>query len=146
MFCFFGHKACGTLVPLPGTKTTPPVLEGKVLTTGPPGSSVHGISQARILGWFTISSSRGSSWLKDQTCVSCTDRQVLYHWATREAASHIQLLTTLPILYGITHMWNLRNKINDTYTKHKQTHRHRKQIYGYQREKGWQRDKLGAGD
>ena len=43
-------------------------------------------------------------------------------------------------------MWNLRNKINDTYTKHKQTHRHRKQIYGYQREKGWQRDKLGAGD
>ena len=25
-----------------------------------PGSSVHGISQARILGWFAISSSRGS--------------------------------------------------------------------------------------
>ena len=27
----------------------------------PPGSSVHGISQARILEWVAISSSRGSS-------------------------------------------------------------------------------------
>ena len=27
----------------------------------PPGSSVHGILQARTLGWVTISSSRGSS-------------------------------------------------------------------------------------
>ena len=42
----------------------------------PPGSSVHGISQARILEWVTISSSRGSSWLRDQTSVSCS--QVLY--------------------------------------------------------------------
>ena len=38
----------------------------------PPGSSVHGISQARILEWVAISSSRGSSQDKDQTCVSCT--------------------------------------------------------------------------
>ena len=30
-----------------------------------PGSSVHGISQARILQWVVISSSRGSSWLRD---------------------------------------------------------------------------------
>ena len=28
----------------------------------PPGSSVHGISQARILEWVAISSSKGSSW------------------------------------------------------------------------------------
>ena len=28
---------------------------------GPPGSSMHGISQARILEWVTIFSSRGSS-------------------------------------------------------------------------------------
>ena len=32
----------------------------------PPGSSVHGFSQAGILGWIAISSSRGSSLLKDQ--------------------------------------------------------------------------------
>ena len=34
------------------------------------GSSVHGISQTRILGWVAISFSRGSSWCRDRTCVS----------------------------------------------------------------------------
>ena len=38
----------------------------------PPGSSVHGISQARILEWVAISSSRESSQIRDQTRVSCT--------------------------------------------------------------------------
>ena len=37
----------------------------------PPGSSVHGISQARILEWIAMPSSRGSSRCKDQACVSC---------------------------------------------------------------------------
>ena len=32
-----------------------------------PGSSVHGISQARILEWVAIFFSRGSSWLRDWT-------------------------------------------------------------------------------
>ena len=48
----------------------------------PPGSSVHGILQARILEWVAISFSRGSSWPSDQTLVSyvaCTGRWVLYH-------------------------------------------------------------------
>ena len=36
----------------------------------PPGSSVHGISQARILEWVAISFSRGSSWPRDQIQVS----------------------------------------------------------------------------
>ena len=35
-----------------------------------PGSSVHDISQARILGWIDISHSRGSSQPRDQTCFS----------------------------------------------------------------------------
>ena len=41
-------------------------------TTGcsPPGSSVHGILQAWILEWVAMLSSRGSSWPRDQTCVS----------------------------------------------------------------------------
>ena len=34
---------------------------------GPPGSSVHGILQARILEWVAISFSRGSSQPRDQT-------------------------------------------------------------------------------
>ena len=39
MFCFFVPKACGIPVPWPGIEPTPPALEGKVLTTGPPGKS-----------------------------------------------------------------------------------------------------------
>ena len=45
----------------------------------PPGSSVHGILQAKVLEWVAISSSRRSSWPRDQTCisfVSCFGRQV----------------------------------------------------------------------
>ena len=37
----------------------------------PPGSSVHGISQARILEWVTISSSRGSSQPRERIQLSC---------------------------------------------------------------------------
>ena len=51
----------------------------------PPGSSVHGISQARILEWVAISFCMGSSLLRDQTPVSCIGRRILYCWATREA-------------------------------------------------------------
>ena len=36
-----------------------------------PGSSIHGILQARILEWVSISFSRGSSQPRDRTCVSC---------------------------------------------------------------------------
>ena len=53
----------------------------------PSVSSVHGISQARILDWVAISSSWGSSWPRDWTCISCGScivRQILYHWATWE--------------------------------------------------------------
>ena len=38
----------------------------------PPGSSVGGILQARILEWVAMPSFRGSSQPRDQTCVSCT--------------------------------------------------------------------------
>ena len=47
----------------------------------PPGSSVHGIVQARLLEWVAISFSRGSSQPRDQTCVSCVScigRWILY--------------------------------------------------------------------
>ena len=44
----------------------------------PPGFSVHGILQARILEWVTIPFSRGSSQPRDQTQVSCIGRQILY--------------------------------------------------------------------
>ena len=41
------------------------------------------------------------------------------------------------ILYDITYMWNLKKMIQmNLFTKQKQTQRHRKQTYGYQRRKG----------
>ena len=41
------------------------------------------------------------------------------------------------------YMWNLKHDTNELNTKEKQTHRHRKQIDGYQRGKR-NRDKLGV--
>ena len=43
-----------------------------LMDCNPPGSSVHGILQARILEWVAIPFSGGSSWPRDQTQVSCT--------------------------------------------------------------------------
>ena len=60
----------------------------------PPGSSVHGISQARILKWVVMPASRGSSRPRDQTqifCISCIGRQILYHCATWEAPVELSL-------------------------------------------------------
>ena len=49
----------------------------------PPGSSVHGIFQAKTLEWVAMPSSRGSSQPRDRT-------HILYHWAIREA--HIKVV------------------------------------------------------
>ena len=54
----------------------------------PPGSSVHGILQARILEWVAISSSKESSQPRDQThvsCVSCIAGRFFTQWAIWEA-------------------------------------------------------------
>ena len=45
---------------------------------------LHGISQARILEWVAISFSRGSSWPRNWSRVSCIARQILSHRATWE--------------------------------------------------------------
>ena len=57
----------------------------------PPGSSVHGIFQARILKSASISYSRGSSGPRGPICVSwvsCTGRWIPYQWAAKEAPSN----------------------------------------------------------
>ena len=46
-----------------------------------PGSSVHGIFQARVLEWVAISFSRGSSRPRDWTCVSCIVGRHFTVWA-----------------------------------------------------------------
>ena len=57
----------------------------------PPGSSVHEISQARILEWVAISFSKGSSQPRGRTHISCIGRWILYHSATRETHSSCSL-------------------------------------------------------
>ena len=54
-----------------------------------PGSSVHGIFQARILEWVTVPFSRGSSQPRDQTQVSHIAGRFFTMWATREAHKHL---------------------------------------------------------
>ena len=51
------------------------------------GSSVHGIFQARILGWVAILFFRGSSPPRDWSQVSCIVGRCFTIWATREASS-----------------------------------------------------------
>ena len=49
----------------------------------PPGSSVHGILQARILGWVAIPLSRGTSQTRDRTLVSFIVGRFFTIWAER---------------------------------------------------------------
>ena len=65
-----------------------------------PGFFVHGISQARILEWVAISFSRGPSWPKGWTQVSCiSDR----FFTTELPGKPLNML--LPSEYK----WNLQN-------------------------------------
>ena len=64
------------------------------MNCSPPGSSVHGISQTRILEWVSISSTRGSSQTRDQIYVSCIGRQIFFSPAAA-AAKSLQLCPTL---------------------------------------------------
>ena len=54
------------------------------MVCSPPGSSVHGILQARIPKWVAISIARGSSPPRDQAHIFCIGKQMLDHWATKE--------------------------------------------------------------
>ena len=64
-----------------------------------PGSSVYGILQTRILEWVSISSSRGSSQLRDQTRLSCIAGRFFSVWATKAAFTHIQTPVLFQILF-----------------------------------------------
>ena len=69
--CFLVSKSCPTYC--------------NPMGCSPPGSSVHGTFQAKILEWVATSSSRGSARPRDWTHVSCIGRWILYHWATWES-------------------------------------------------------------
>ena len=59
----------------------------------PPGFSVHGILQARLSEWVAVPSSRGSSWSRHQTCVSC-DYCPAGGFFTAETYSQYQIMGT----------------------------------------------------
>ena len=69
----------------------------------PPGSSVHGILQARVLEWVAISFSRGSSPPRDQTRVSLIAGKFITDSATREAQGTL-ILITLNFHWDVTHL------------------------------------------
>ena len=66
------------------------------LNCRPPGSSVPETLQARILEWAAIPFSRGSSWPRDQTQVSCIAGRFFTIWATKEALGLIPGLGRSP--------------------------------------------------
>ena len=80
-----------------------------------PGSSVHGILQARILEWVTSPFSRESSWFRDRTRISTIAGRFFTVWATREAFKNVlrvyydggglvtQLCLTLATAWTVTH-------------------------------------------
>ena len=72
-----------------------------------PGSSVHGILQARLLEWVANSFSRGWSLLRDQTRVSCIGRWVLHHWASRVALRVSVLVIKRKVKVS---EWNINNQ------------------------------------
>ena len=61
-----------------------PTLQNPV-DWSPPGSSLHGISKARMLECVAVFFSRRSSWTRDRTHVFCIGKQILHHWAIWEA-------------------------------------------------------------
>ena len=69
------------------------------MNCSPPGSSVHGILQARILEWVAISFTRGSSWPKDWTQVFCIVGRFFIIWPIREA-HHLSLIPIFLENYG----------------------------------------------
>ena len=69
------------------------------LDCSPPGSSVHEIFRARIMEWVAIFFSRGSSWHRDRTCVSCFGRLVLYSCATGKETVKLPLTQLLSFCF-----------------------------------------------
>ena len=66
-----------------------------------PGSSLHGIFQARILEWVAISFSKGSSPPRDQTWVFCVAGGFFTNWAIREAHWNLRLVQ----MTGQVYIW-----------------------------------------
>ena len=84
-----------------------------------PGSSIHGILQARILEWVTMTCSWGSSLPRDRThvsYVSCIGRRVLYHECHLGPPGCCLLLLhmfCLFVLATLSGLWDLSPPVRD---------------------------------
>ena len=71
-----------------------------------PGSSLHGILQARVLEWVAISFSRGSSPPRDWTLVSRIAGRCFNLWATSVSVFHLMLISLKQGLFLLTSLPN----------------------------------------
>ena len=98
----------------------------------PPGSSVHGILQVRILEWVAMPSSRGSSQPRDWTCISSIGRHVSLPLAPPGKPAYKEVIKVKwghrgyntewsrserekQIPFNITYMWSLEKWCRWTY-------------------------------
>ena len=69
----------------------------------PPGSSIHGVLQARILEWVSIPFCRGSFQPRDWTRIACIAGRLYTIWATREAPRRGHICSFLSWWWTRTH-------------------------------------------
>ena len=74
-----------------------------------PGSSVHGILQARMLEWVVIPFSRESSQPRDWTWISCIVGRFFTVWATREAPFHRYYVNNRDVLSPSTDTFEMKS-------------------------------------
>ena len=94
--CYFSFRCTAKWFSYGGLVPKPCLTLAIPWTVARQGSSVHRIFQARILKWVAISLSRGSSWPRDWTQVSCLAdsllhcRRILY-WLSYQYSKVVQL-------------------------------------------------------
>ena len=84
----------------------------------PPGSSVHGIVQSRILGCVTMPSSKGSSQPRCLTQASCIEGRFFTNGATKEAQEYWSgfllqgIFLTQELNWGLLHCRKIPSQLN----------------------------------
>ena len=97
-YLFFGHKACGILVPCPGIHLAPLHWKHRVLTTGPPGKSLsvcdgglqpYFVSPVpEMVVWQVLSSAQMSLFHKNFPCWFWCAHGVKNHLSSEGQSSH----------------------------------------------------------
>ena len=80
-----------------------------------PGSSVHGILQARVLEWVAIFFSRGSFWPRDWTRVSCLAGRP-FNWLSHQGSPILVYINNILLEFSMPESlpWSLKYDGNDS--------------------------------